>query len=135
MELMAHEQPANAELRNFGLLLGALLAAIFGLLPWLRHRSIEHWPWIVAAALWLAALTWPRSLAWPRRGWMRLGHMMGWLNTRVILTLVFAFAVTPLAFILWVFGRDRMKRGFDPKCESYRVPSQPHPSSSMEKPF
>ncbi len=135
MELTAREHLPKTELRNFGLLLGALIAALFGLLPWLRHRSIEHWPWIVAAVLWLAALAWPRSLELPHRWWMRFGQAMGWLNTRVILTLVFALAVTPFAFVLWVFGRDRMKRAFDPKCESYRVPSQPRAAGSMEKPF
>src|SRR5262249_24739085 len=135
MELSPHAHPTNTELRNFGLQLGVVLAVIFSLLPYLRHRSIQHWPLIVASVLWIAALTWPSILARPRRGWMRFGHIMGWFNTRVILTLVFAIAVTPLGFVLWVFGRDRMKRGFDPKCESYRVSSQPQPASSMEKPF
>jgi hypothetical protein len=135
MELVAAEQLPKAELRNFGLVLGALFAALFGVLPLLRHRALVEWPWIVAAALWLAALTWPRSLSLLHRGWTRLGHALGWLNTRVILTMIFMIVITPFSFVMWVFGRDRMKRGFDPKCESYRVPSLPRPPQSMEKPF
>jgi hypothetical protein len=135
MELAARQQLPNSELRNFGLLLGALFAALFGLLPWLRHRPLAYWPWAVAAVLWLAALAWPRSLAWPHRWWTRLGHALGWFNTRVILTVIYFVAVTPLGFVLWVFGRDRMKRGFDPKRQTYRVPSRPQPPRGMEKPF
>jgi hypothetical protein len=36
---------------------------------------------------------------------------------------------------MWVFGRDRMKRSFDPKVETYRVPSAPRKPQGMEKPF
>jgi len=43
--------------------------------------------------------------------------------------------VTPFSLVMRVFGRDRMKRGFDPKCESYRVQSAPRPPQGMEKPF
>lgn len=135
MELVAGEQLPRAELRNFGLLLGALLVAFFGLPPLLRHRILVVWPWIVAAALWLAALAWPRILALPHRWWMRLGHALGWFNTRVILSLIFMMVITPFSFVMRVFGRDRMKRGFDLECESYRVPSRPRPPESMEKPF
>ncbi len=135
MELAARQQLPKAELRNFGLLLGALFAAIFGLLPWMRHRPLEYWPWTVAAVLWLAALAWPRSLAWLHRWWTRLGHALGWFNTRVILTVIYFVGVTPLGFVMWVFGRDRMKRSFDLKCKSYRVPSRPQSPRSMEKPF
>jgi hypothetical protein len=135
MELAARRQVPKAELRNFGLLLGALFVVFFAAVPWLRHRSIEYWPWVVTATLWLGALAWPRILAWPHRWWTLLGEALGWFNTRVILTVIYFVAVTPLGFVMWVFGRDRMKRGFDPKCESYRVSSRSHPPRSMEKPF
>jgi hypothetical protein len=131
MELKAGEQLPKSELRNFGLVLGAL----FGALPLWRRGALVEWPWAVAAMLWLAALLWPRSLTLVHRWWTRLGHALGWFNTRVILTLIFMVLITPFSFVMWVFGRDRMKRGFDPKCESYRVPSPPRPPQGMEKPF
>ena len=49
MEPRAGEQLPKAELRNFGLALGALFAGLFGLLPLLRHRTLAQWPWILAA--------------------------------------------------------------------------------------
>ena len=134
MELKAGEQP-KAELRNFGLVLGGLFAGLFGVLPLLRHRTLAQWPWILAALLWAAALARPRSLGLLHRGWTRLGHALGWFNTRVILTLIFMIVITPFSFVMWVFGRDRMRRGFDPKVETYRVPSPPREPQGMEKPF
>jgi hypothetical protein len=135
MELKAGERPPRSELRNFGLVLGAAFAAIFGALPLWRRQELVQWPWAVAAVLWLTALVWPRGLTLIHRWWTRLGHALGWFNTRVILTLIFMIVITPFSFVMWVFGRDRMKRGFDPKCVSYRVPSQPRSPQGMEKPF
>jgi len=60
MESKAGERLPKSELRNFGLVMGALFVALFGVLPLLRHRAPARWPWIVAAVLWLAALLWPR---------------------------------------------------------------------------
>lgn len=135
MEPRAATRLPKAELRNFGLLIGAMFAAFFGVLPLLRHRTPQGWPWAVAAVLWLAALVWPRSLTLLHRWWTRLGHALAWFNTRVILTLIFLLLITPFGFVMRILGRDRMKRGFDPKCESYRVPSQPQRPQAMEKPF
>jgi Saxitoxin biosynthesis operon protein SxtJ len=135
MEIRADASTPRAELRNFGLVLGAAFAVLFGLLPLWRRHALVAWPWALAALLWLDALAWPQSLALLHRWWTRLGHALGWFNTRVILTLIFMLFVTPFGFVMWVFGRDRMRRGFDPKSETYRVPSTPHPPRAMEKPF
>jgi hypothetical protein len=134
MELRSRKRVPEKELRNFGLLTGLLFAGLFAALPLLRSRTPGRWPWIVAAVLWLAALLWPRSLTLLYRWWTRLGQALSWFNTRAILTLIFVILITPFGFVMRVFSRDRMRRGFDPKCESYRIPTPPQ-RRSMEKPF
>jgi hypothetical protein len=133
---MAQVEKADAkELRNFGLLLGAIIAALFAVWPLLRHREMRLWPWIVAAILWLGALIMPASLRYLHRGWTRLGHGLGWINTKVILTLLYAILVVPLGMAMRLFGRDPMARKFNPELESYRIESAPRPHKHMERPF
>jgi hypothetical protein len=130
--------PAHArtrDLRIFGLVLGALFAVFFGVWPLLRHRATPRWPWIVAALLWLFALIWPAALSYLHRGWTRLGLALGWINTRVILTLLFAITIVPLAFLMRLWGRDRMGRKRDPRSDSYRVPSRRRADKDMEHPY
>lgn len=124
-----------SELRAFGLVLGALFAAFFGILPLFRHHASPLWPWIVAAALWLTALIWPAALSYLHRGWTRLGLALGWVNTRVILTLLFTLTIVPLGLLMRLFGRDRMARRRDPSRTTYRVPSRRRPDKDMERPF
>jgi hypothetical protein len=133
-----HRKGAGAcgqELRTFGLMLGALFAAFFGVWPLLRHRSTPLWPWVVAGVLWLLALIWPAALSYLHRGWTRLGLALGWVNTRVILTLLFVISIVPVGLLMRLCGRDRMARKRDPLSASYRVPSRQRPDKDMEHPY
>jgi hypothetical protein len=123
------------ELRTFGLVLGALFAAFFGVIPLLRHRATPLWPWTLALILWLMALIWPASLSYLHRVWTRLGLALGWVNTRVILTLLFTLTIVPVGLVMRLFGRDRMARKLDPGGTTYRVPSRQRPDKDMERPF
>src|SRR5579864_1773697 len=128
--------PASAkELRTFGLVLGALFAAFFGLWPLFRHHSSHSWPWITAGMLWILAFLCPTALSYLYRGWTKLGLALGWVNTRVILTLLFAITIVPVGLVMRLCGRDRMARKLDPDCASYRVPSRQRPDKDMERPY
>ena len=41
---------------------------------------------------------------------MKFAHALGWVNTRIILTLVYLLIMTPLALIFKVIGKDPMNR-------------------------
>jgi hypothetical protein len=123
------------ELKRFGLLLGTLVLIMFAGIPFLRRHALLGWPWLVAAMLWLPALIAPRTLSYAHRGWTRLGEALGWLNTRVILSLLYVIAVLPIGLVMRLAGRDPMQRKFDPAAGSYRVPSKQRRSSHLEQPY
>jgi hypothetical protein len=127
---------SRAELRNFGLVLGALFAAFFSLLPLLRgHHQVHLWPWCVAAVLWVLALLRPSVLSYLYSAWTRLGWAMGWLNTRIILTAIYALLIVPIGIMMRLCGRDRMGKRFDRQAPSYRVTSRRRPAKDLEHPF
>jgi predicted anti-sigma-YlaC factor YlaD len=128
-------KPGAKELRTFGLVLGALFAVFFGAWPLLRHRESPLWPWMAAGMLWLFALIWPAALSYLHRGWTILGLALGWVNTRIILTLLFAISIVPVGIVMRLWGRDRMARKLDPKSATYRVPSRQRDNKDMERPF
>ena len=127
----------DRELRMFGAILAVAFVVVFCvLLPWLYDRQIPWWPVGVAAALLLFAATWPQSLAPVHRGWMRVGHVLGWINTRLLLGAVFFLLVVPMGALLRLFGRHGIARGRDPDAASYRVPvSEKDPAKDLTRPF
>lgn len=40
-------------------------------------------------------------------GWMKLGMALGWVNTKILLTLFFVMVITPLAFFYRLLKRNR----------------------------
>lgn len=132
---MDAQAPSARDLRNFGLLLGVLFAVVFGALPYALRHHVHVWPFVLAMLLWAAALFAPSLLRQVHAGWSRLGLALGWVNTRIILTLFFASAIVPVGLLMRLFGRDRMRRRFARECDSYRTPSRHRSAQSMERPF
>ncbi len=129
-------KPEKKALILFGLVAGGLVAALFGLLfPWLRGRGVPAWPWAAAAVLVAAALGAPALLSPVYRGWMAIGGALGWVNTRILLGAVFFLVVTPIGAVMRMTGRDPLRRGFEPRGRTYRVPSARAPRERMEAPF
>jgi len=124
------------ELRHFGLITGLLFILIFGLfLPWLLQHSWPKWPWIIAGPLWVTALLVPGWLKPVYTIWMHIGHILGWINTRIILGLMFYIIITPFGLILRLSGKDPMARKMDEQQESYRVQTNSEDKNSMENPY
>jgi hypothetical protein len=124
------------ELREFGLIVAAGFAGIPGLLlPLMRHRPWPLWPWAIALALVLSALCAPLTLYYPRQFWQRLGSMLGWINSQIILSLLFYLVFFPAGLIARAFGWDPMERQFEPERISYRQNSMRPARESMERPY
>ena len=125
----------NKTLRQFGLLVGGVFLVI-GLWPFLRRQeAIQEWAIVLGALLSVAGLAVPAILKYPYKAWMRLGHVMGWINTRIILGILFYGIVTPMGLVMKLAGRDPMCRSFEPDAPTYRVIRQPRPASHMKNMF
>jgi hypothetical protein len=131
---MNHQAEAK-QLRSFGLVVGGAFGVI-GLWPLLvRGESLRPWAIALATVLIGLGLVWPRSLALAHQLWMRIGHVLGWINTRIILGVVYYVLFTPLGLAIRVLGRDPMRRIFTPETESYRIPRSPRPSNHLLRQF
>ena len=126
----------NSEMRKFGITMGAIIATLFGLLlPWLFEHDYPLWPWIAAGAFLLAAAAAPASLVPVHSAWLRIGHALGWINTRIILGLMFYTVFFFVAVLMKLLGKDPMSRKIDKTLDSYRVQSKQRAHDHLEKPF
>jgi len=98
-------------LREFGLLIGFGLPFLIGwLLPTILGHSLRLWTlWISIPFLFLGIFK-PHSLFYPYKFWMKMGHVLGWINSRIILSLVFILVLLPIAFIMKLFSYDPLRR-------------------------
>jgi hypothetical protein len=128
--------PDRQELRKFGLIFATGMVLIFGLFfPWILEKPSPSWPWIVAAVSAGSALLLPQVLKPVFLLWMKIGHVLGWINTRIILGVVFFIIFAPVALLIRLFGKDPMHRQLDATASTYRVKSEKPPRERMERPF
>lgn len=107
-------------LREFGILIGLVFPILIGwVLPSLSNHPFRIWTlWISISSLFLAIAA-PSLLLYPYIAWMKLGHFLGWLNSRIILSIVFILVLQPIALIMRISGHDPLrKKKLDQK--SYR---------------
>jgi hypothetical protein len=122
-------------LRWFGLLVGGIFAVISHLPVVLSDEPPRIWALAASAILVIPALVMP-SLLKPIYGiWMFVGHVLGWVNTRIILGVLYYLLFTPAGFLMRRFGSDPMRRKPDPKADTYRVLRQARPASHMKRQF
>ena len=123
------------ELRHFGLVVGGIFGVI-GFWPMVfRGEGPRLWALAVAVAVLVPAIVLPRSLARVHRGWMAVGETLGWINTSILLSVVFYGIVTPMGIIMRCLGRDPMHRRFDPSAATYRVLKPVRPGAHMTRQF
>ncbi len=130
------EKLNNKGYQKFGLTTGAIFAALFGLLiPWLFGLDFPVWPWILAAVLGGLALVLPSFLQPIYIGWMKFGNVMNWINTRLILGLLFYAVFLPIGLVLRLLGKDAMHRKLEKSASSYRVQSHNDSKDNVERPY
>lgn len=129
----------RSDLRKFGLIMGAMFALIFGLLfPWITDKTFGNWPiwpFIVMAIFWTLALIFPESLRKVNELWLKVGNVLGWINSRIILGAMFFLLIFPTGLLLKLFGKDSMNRKLEKDADSYRKVTKLRDKDHLEKPF
>jgi hypothetical protein len=135
MTSSTHGPASRKDLRSFGLIVGGVFAVIAVWPLVFRGAPVRLWLLALAAALVVPALVAPRILSHPYRVWMAIGTALGWINTRIILSIVFFGMITPMGFVMRLSGRDPMRRNFESDAATYRVPARPRPGTHMLRQF
>lgn len=123
--------PGKTPLRSFGFLV-AIGFGVIAIWPWLlRGQVVRLWALAIAVTLFTAGLLFPRTLKPVFKVWMTAGEILGWVNTRIILTLLFYGVIVPIGGLLRLAHKDPLERHFDPEAASYRIPRTKRPASHM----
>ena len=110
----------DAQARKSALLVAAVLLAVAA---WNLYRGRTTVVLIFGApgaALVVAGLLVPPAARAFHTAWMRLAVLLGHVNSRVLLTLVYYLVVTPYGVVTRLVGRDPLRRR-GAKGESYWV--------------
>ena len=100
----------NKILREFGFLISFVFPILIGwILPALGGHSFRIWTLFISFPALILASIRPGLLFYPYKAWMKLGYILGWINSRIILGLVFFMVLQPIAILMKLFGHDPLR--------------------------
>ncbi len=117
--------------KKTALSVGVVLLALGGLSLWRHHPLRAEILGGSGACLILIGLFAPGLAAPFHSGWMKLAGALGYVNSRIILSLVHFLILAPVGLVMRIAGRDPLNRR-RPATDSYWIP-RPTPRQSREQ--
>ena len=102
--------PSRADLRRFGLTVGGAFALLALASWWRGHVVPPRVLALLAVLLVVPGLVAPAALAPVQRVWLRAAALLGEVNSRVILTVLFYLVIAPIGLVLRHLVRDPLDR-------------------------
>ena len=93
------------DLRKFGITVGVVLLIFAGFLLWKEKESFFYFG-IIGLFLLLTGLIIPIVLKPLNKVWMILAILMGWVMTRIILTILYYLVLTPIRILAMLFRKN-----------------------------
>jgi len=106
------------DLRQFGLTVGGVLLIIGAVLYYFEKSSALYFI-IIGGVLFLFAIIYPKVLKPLNKVWMGLAIVLGFIMSRIILTVLFYLVLTPISLLAKIFGKKFMNLKYDESAETY----------------
>jgi len=110
----------SKELKSFGFTVGLVFVVLGGLLLW---RGKGAYPFFLAtgASLIVLGKVAPFVLKPLQRVWMTLALLLGWVMTRVLLSVFFFLVLTPISVFGRILGQRFLETSKSPSESSYWI--------------
>jgi hypothetical protein len=109
---MTGKKPVNRE-RSFGISVGLVLTLIAAILWWRGRVGRAEILGVVGLFLLVCGLVYSPLLKWPSAVWWRFALALGYVNARILLTVLFFVTLVPLSFLWRLTGKDPLQRRRD----------------------
>ena len=114
------EKISKKQLRKFSLVVGIGFPLIIGLIiPVMTNHVIRIWTIYIGLPILILGIINPHLLHYPYLFWMKMGYILGYINSRLILGIVFLFVLQPISLLMKIFGYDPLNKKFN-KSNTYK---------------
>ena len=121
---MKHINATRKEVRKFGITFSILA---IGLAAYCFYKENPLWMVFLGGSLFFILTgMWSYPILRPIYvGWMTFAFALGWVNTRLILGIVFYLIFTPAGLVMKLLGKDPLFLRFDRGATTYWVKREP----------
>ncbi len=106
------------ELRKFSWVVGGVFALIAAV-AWYNGKTWYPVPLWIGVPLLVVGTVVPRAVKPLYYAWMSMAIVLGFVMTRIILTIFFFLVLTPVGLVFRLLGRDLLHREIDRQAPTY----------------
>ena len=107
IRLKVKKNISKKELREFALIIGFFFPLLIGwVLPYLYGHGFRVWTIFFSLPFLILGVTYPRSLYHPYTAWMKFGKFAGFINSYLILGIIYILIVLPISLVLKILKYD-----------------------------
>lgn len=126
------------DIRTWALVMTAALTFVGAIqfLIWHHVRTATIF-WIIAVIFLVPGLLFPTVLRPIFKLWLKFAAALAWVNTRLVLSLVYYLVFTPVGLLLRLLHKDLIKQNWNDGATTYWIdrPEQPFDKSNYEKQY
>jgi hypothetical protein len=115
---MVNIKSGTEQLKKFGFVMGSAFFVIY-LLIIFKHKQGSSAILAISTVFFILAIISPVMLKPVYITWMSFASISGWINSRLILLIIYYLLMTPINLLMRLFGREALEKKFDKKKESY----------------
>jgi len=113
---------SRKSLRGFGIWIGIIFMVIAACIyKWGNHPVLSYYFAPIGLVLFLSGAVVPMILRIPYRVWMGFAFAMGWIVSRVLLTVLFFIVLFPTGLFARLFGKEFLDLNMKKKKDSYWI--------------
>lgn len=110
-------------LKKFGLTIGIIFIIVsLWMIFFNSFSNIVSFALLIAGSfLFINGMFFQKKLASIYKFWMGIAFVLGWFVSRILLSIIFAFLITPIALIAKLFSKSFLSLSFDKKVDTYWI--------------
>ena len=113
-------------LREFGIIFGLLFPIFIGfIVPLISGHDFKEWTIWIGLAFISFGISIPSILYYPYKVWMKIGYLLGLINSNIVLGIIFFLILQPIALIMKLFKYDPLRKKLHSNI-SYKENKQNH---------
>ena len=125
----------NVELKKFGITIACAVQLLFNLIfPLIKFRSFHYslklWPSVFCLIFLVLSFVAPQLLRIPEILWTKLGAALGFVNSRIILGVIYLCIFTPISILKKIFSNKTISQS-----NTYRSICTERDAKSLERIF
>ena len=95
--------------------------AIIGLYPKFYGNDIHYWACTIAVIFFLFGIFFPKLLILPNKLWIKIGTLLGYIFSPIIMALIFFIVITPTGIIMRLIRKEMIYKNYNKSKNTYWV--------------